>query len=199
MQEGTGLAATVLTSFGITAEGVRLETREFLGEPPDAPTAMSAGSPPLTAWAKRVFEFSLSEALEHGDSSIDTEHILLGIVREGKGVAVDVLDRLGVDLDTARRRLLALMSEDPIDEAATGFATGNMVGPRDNDQLTSAAPRCPKCQTYLTIGARFRTLLVPPDSVEGTDSEEGTGDPFPIRVVYCRMCGATLHMFSAGP
>ena len=199
MLEGTGLATIVLTSFGITAEGVRLERREFLGEPPDAPTALSAGSPPLTARAKRVFEFSLREALEHGDSDIDTEHILLGVIREGRGVAVDVLVRLGIDLDATRRRLLALMSGDPIEEAATGVAPGSMVRPLANDQLAREEPRCPKCQTYLTTGARFRTMLLLPDSVESTDSEDGTGEPFPTRVVYCRICGTTLQMFSADP
>jgi ATP-dependent Clp protease ATP-binding subunit ClpC len=191
--EGTGLAATVLTSFDITAEKVRHETRELLGAPPETPTPISAGPPPLSPRAKKVFELSLREAIEHGDSDIDTEHILLGIIREGDGVAVDVLDRLGIDLHAVHRRLLALMSGLPIEEAATGDVTGSTVTPIANNQLASAEPRCPKCRACLMGGARFRTILVP------SDSEEGTQDPLPTRVVYCRICGTTLQMFSAGP
>ena len=175
----------------------------MLGEPREAPTSMSGGSPPFTTRANKVFELSLREAQEQGDSYIDTGHILLGLIREGKGVAVDVLDRLGLDLDAVRRRLVALMSGGPIEEAATGVATGvatgSMAGPLAGHQLGREEPRCPRCQTHLNTGARFRTMLVLPDSVESTDSEEGTGEPLATRFVYCRICGTTLQMFNAGP
>jgi ATP-dependent Clp protease ATP-binding subunit ClpA len=192
--EGSGLAATVLASFGTTAEDVRLQTREFLGAPPAEPTPLSADAPPFTPRAEKVLELSRRESEEHGDSFIDTEHILLGIIREGEGVAVGVLGSLGIDLDVARRRVLSLMSGAPMEQESTGIATGSTITPPfATPQLASAEPRCPKCRAYLTVAARFRTLLVP------SDSEEGTTDPLPTHVVYCRICGSTLEMFTAGP
>src|SRR5450755_3676260 len=94
IQEGEGVAATTLKSLGISLEGARERVERtigVLGGPP-------SGSPPFTPRAKKVLELSLREALQLGHSYIGTEHILLGLVREGEGVAAQVLVSLGADL-----------------------------------------------------------------------------------------------------
>jgi ATP-dependent Clp protease ATP-binding subunit ClpC len=107
IHEGEGVAAKALDSLGITLEGVRdcvAEALEMAG------TGGDQGSPPFTPRAKKVLELSLREALQLGHSYIGTEHMLLGIVREGDGVAAQVLVSLGADLGRVRQQVLQMMS-----------------------------------------------------------------------------------------
>ena len=87
IHEGEGLAAKALESLGISLEAVREKVEETIGPAGSAPT----GSPPFTPRAKKVLELSLREALQLGHNYIGTEHMLLGLVREGEGVAAQVL------------------------------------------------------------------------------------------------------------
>jgi hypothetical protein len=100
--EGEGLAAKALESLEISLEAVRREVEEIIGQAGSVPT----GSPPFTPRAKKVLELALREALQLGHNYIGTEHILLGLVREGQGVAAQVLIRLGADLVKVRQAVI---------------------------------------------------------------------------------------------
>ena len=106
IHEGEGLAAKALESLGISLEAVREKVEETIGPAGSAPT----GSPPFTPRAKKVLELSLREALQLGHNYIGTEHILLGLVREGEGVAAQVLVSLGADLPRVRQQVITLLS-----------------------------------------------------------------------------------------
>jgi hypothetical protein len=109
IHEGEGLAADVLQSLGISLEAVRREVGETVGP---AGTSV-AGSPPFTPRAKKVLELSLREALQLGHNYIGTEHMLLGLVREGEGVGAQVLVKLGAELSQVRQQLIQLLSGHP--------------------------------------------------------------------------------------
>jgi ATP-dependent Clp protease ATP-binding subunit ClpC len=106
IHEGEGVAAKALESLGISLEAVREKVEETIGPAGNAP----AGSPPFTPRAKKVLELSLREALQLGHNYIGTEHMLLGLVREGEGVAAQVLVSLGADLSRVRQQVIQLLS-----------------------------------------------------------------------------------------
>ena len=106
IHEGEGVAAKALESLGIALEGVRQQVEEIIGQGQQAPS----GHIPFTPRAKKVLELSLREALQLGHSYIGTEHILLGLIREGEGVAAQVLVKLGADLNRVRQQALQLLS-----------------------------------------------------------------------------------------
>jgi ATP-dependent Clp protease ATP-binding subunit ClpC len=103
--ENDGVAAQALGALGVTVDVVREKVVELAG-PNHNP---SPGSPPFTDRAKKVLEFSLREALQLGHSYIGTEHLLLGLVREGDGVAVQVLSDLGVKISQLRTLVFQMM------------------------------------------------------------------------------------------
>ncbi len=119
IHEGEGVAAKSLESLGISLEGVRSQVEEIIGQGQQAPS----GHIPFTPRAKKVLELSLREALQLGHNYIGTEHILLGLIREGEGVAAQVLVKLGADLNRVRQQVIQLLSgyqgKEPA-EAATG-------------------------------------------------------------------------------
>ncbi|WP_328302222.1 ATP-dependent Clp protease ATP-binding subunit [Actinomycetospora sp. NBC_00405] len=106
IHEGEGVAAKALESLGIALEGVRQQVEEIIGQGQQAPS----GHIPFTPRAKKVLELSLREALQLGHNYIGTEHILLGLIREGEGVAAQVLVKLGADLNRVRQQVLQLLS-----------------------------------------------------------------------------------------
>ncbi|GLW95578.1 ATP-dependent Clp protease ATP-binding subunit ClpC [Actinokineospora globicatena] len=106
IHEGEGVAAKALESLGIALEGVRQQVEEIIGQGQHAPS----GHIPFTPRAKKVLELSLREALQLGHNYIGTEHILLGLIREGEGVAAQVLVKLGADLNRVRQQVLQLLS-----------------------------------------------------------------------------------------
>jgi ATP-dependent Clp protease ATP-binding subunit ClpA len=101
LHEGDGVAAKALESLGISLEAVRQQVEEIIGQGQQAPS----GHIPFTPRAKKVLELSLREALQLGHDYIGTEHILLGLIREGEGVAAQVLVRLGADLNRVRQQV----------------------------------------------------------------------------------------------
>ncbi|MDA8075713.1 MAG: NDP-hexose 4-ketoreductase, partial [Actinomycetota bacterium] len=107
LHEGEGIAAKALESLGITLTAAREKVEEIVGV---AAGNTPSGSPPFTPRAKKVLELSLREALQLGHSFIGTEHMLLGLVREGEGVAAQVLQSLGADLGRVRQRVIQLMA-----------------------------------------------------------------------------------------
>src|ERR1700710_2412110 len=106
IHEGEGVAAKALESLGIALEGVRQQVEEIIGQGQQAPS----GHIPFTPRAKKVLELSLREALQLGHNYIGTEHILLGLIREGEGVAAQVLVKLGADLNKVRQQVIQLLS-----------------------------------------------------------------------------------------
>jgi Clp amino terminal domain, pathogenicity island component len=106
IHEGEGIAARALEALGIRLEVVRAEVEEIIGRGSEPP----AGRIPFTPRAKKVLELSLREALQLGHSYIGTEHILLGLIREGEGVAARVLVKLGADLSRVRQQVIQLLS-----------------------------------------------------------------------------------------
>src|SRR6478609_8213762 len=106
IHEGEGVAAKALESLSISLDGVREQVQEIIGQGQQAPS----GHIPFTPRAKKVLELSLREALQLGHNYIGTEHILLGLIREGEGVAAQVLVKLGADLNRVRQQVIQLLS-----------------------------------------------------------------------------------------
>src|SRR2546426_100891 len=106
ISEGEGVAAKALESLGISLEAVRQQVEEIIGTGSSSPQ----GHIPFTPRAKKVLELSLREALQLGHNYIGTEHILLGLIREGEGVAAQVLVKLGADLSRVRQQVIQLLS-----------------------------------------------------------------------------------------
>jgi ATP-dependent Clp protease ATP-binding subunit ClpC len=174
IQEGEGLAATALESLGIFLETVRErvieipESRE--GEDPDAII-----SPPLTRRAKTVLELALREAIQLGENYISTEHLLLGLVDEGEGVAVQVLQSLGADLPRVRLSVISLLSPPSTLERQSGIHS-NVGG-----------PFCSRCRAPLADVLRYREL-----SAQGQKKSEKMA----LRIAYCDRCGTSLGVGS---
>src|SRR3954451_23176085 len=106
IHEGEGVAAKAMESLGISLEAVRSQVEEIIGQGGSSPS----GHIPFTPRAKKVLELSLREALQLGHNYIGTEHILLGLIREGEGVAAQVLQKLGADLSRVRQQVIQLLS-----------------------------------------------------------------------------------------
>src|SRR6266446_6902584 len=105
LREGEGVAAKALESLGISLEAVRQHVGKITGQGQQAP----AGHVPFTPRAKKVLELSLREALQLGHNYIGTEHILLGLIREGEGVAAQVLVKLDADPSRIRQQVIQLL------------------------------------------------------------------------------------------
>jgi hypothetical protein len=120
IHEGQGVAAKALESLGISLEAVRAEVEEIIGRGAEQP----GGHIPFTPRSKKVLELSLREALELGHNYIGTEHILLGLLREGQGVGAQVLVKLGAGRDQVRQQVVQLLAGYaggmPLEQAAAG-------------------------------------------------------------------------------
>jgi ATP-dependent Clp protease ATP-binding subunit ClpC len=179
VREGGGVGARALTSLGISLEGVRAQVEETIGRGESVPD----GAPPFTPRAKKVLELSLREALQMHHSYIGTEHILLGLVREGEGVAATVLVSLGANSGLVRAEVLQLMSGE-----TRGAVAGSSVLAEKVGVSVALEPCCPRCRTAVNDAARFRRLAV------ASDSEDA--DRVSLLVVYCQHCGTTMQMFT---
>ena len=145
IRETEGVAAMALAQLGIRLDDVRDRVKETVGPAGSAPT----GSPPFTPRAKRVLELSLREALQLGHNYIGTEHILLGLVREGEGVAAQILASLGGDLARVRQQVLQILA---------GYAPPRPVeGERFRTRVED--PRCGRCDALLSTSDGGRGSL----------------------------------------
>ncbi|MDO5287498.1 MAG: ATP-dependent Clp protease ATP-binding subunit [Actinomycetia bacterium] len=157
IHEGEGVAAKALESLGISLEAVREQVEEIIGHGQQAPT----GHIPFTPRAKKVLELSLREALQINHTYIGTEHILLGLIREGEGVAAQVLIKLGADLNRVRTQVLQLLS---------GFQSGReaaTAGAPDLGPQSSSSKVLDQFGRNLTQAARENKL----DPVIGREKE----------------------------
>ncbi|HWE68388.1 MAG TPA: Clp protease N-terminal domain-containing protein [Acidimicrobiales bacterium] len=109
IHERDGLAAQALSAAGVTLESVRAAVEEILS----GVTSLDTGSPPFTPRAKKVLEYSLRQALQLDHAYIGTEHLLLGLLREGEGVGCRVLVGLEVDLEQLRYTVLQMLDDSP--------------------------------------------------------------------------------------
>jgi len=121
--EGTGVAAKVLKSMGVNLKDARIEVEKIIGRG----SGFVAVEIPFTPRAKRVLELSLEEARQLGHNYIGTEHLLLGLIREGEGVAARVLENLGVDLTKVRTQVIRMLGETA--EVSAGASTGRTKTP----------------------------------------------------------------------
>ncbi len=189
IHEGEGVAAIALDKLDISLGAVQEQVEEIVGPGHAAPT----GHIPFTPRAKKVLELSLREALQLGHNYIGTEHILLGLIREGEGVAAQVLTALGANLDRVRETVIQLLSgstggtgetmpeerppEDPLRELAEGAIPyqAGMRGPKNQ-------PICPSCRKSLAETAAVETREV---AAAGGESQV-------IKIAYCSNCGVAL-------
>src|SRR5262249_22962541 len=109
VHEGDGVAAKVLTTFDISRQDVQVEVVDIIGEA--AADSVPSGHIPFTPRAKKVLEMALREALELGHNYIGTEHILLGLLREGEGVGAQILVRRGAALPAVRQRVVSALNK----------------------------------------------------------------------------------------
>ncbi|MEO6121521.1 MAG: Clp protease N-terminal domain-containing protein, partial [Acidimicrobiales bacterium] len=161
IHEGEGVAAKALESLGISLEAVREKVEETIGPAGTSTT----GSPPFTPRAKKVLELSLREALQLGHNYIGTEHMLLGLVREGEGVAATVLVNLGADLSRVRQQVIQLLSG--YAGGKEGAPTGGATATAGQEGNPSTSPVLDQFGRNLTTQARERKL----DPVIGRERE----------------------------
>ena len=161
IHEGEGVAAKALESLGIALEAVRAQVEEIIGQGQQVPT----GHIPFTPRAKKVLELSLREALQLGHNYIGTEHILLGLIREGEGVAAQVLVKLGADLARVRQQVIQLISGYQGGKETAGATTGQASGPAEGAPAGSLV--LDQFGRNLTVAAREGKL----DPVIGREKE----------------------------
>jgi ATP-dependent Clp protease ATP-binding subunit ClpA len=187
-REEEGVAARALQSLGISLSDLRSDVREIIGEGGEAP----AGHIPFTPNAKKVLEMSLREALQLGHNYIGTEHILLGLVRQVEGVAAEVLQKRGADLDRVRQTVIQLLSgyggesaSAPRREVFQGPLAVSIEPETPQSERAPGAeehPLCPSCRASLAETASVRTRVL---TSAGNPSET-------IKIAYCASCGITL-------
>jgi hypothetical protein len=163
VHEGEGVAARALESLGISLEAVRAEVTEIIGRGAEQPS----GHIPFTPRSKKVLELSLREALELGHNYIGTEHILLGLLREGEGVGAQVLVKLGAGRDQVRQVVVQLLA---------GYAGG-----RPPEQAAAGSSRPPVAP--VVGGPGFYAEEEPPELVRVVPLAREVADESGLRVV----------------
>ena len=163
IHEGEGVAAKALTSLGISLEAVRQQVEEIIGQGQQAPS----GHIPFTPRAKKVLELSLREALQLGHNYIGTEHILLGLIREGEGVAAQVLVRLGADLNRVRVQVIHLVHSEKGDRPTRIAAAAEPVRLRAQGERWVAE----LLSTLATLTQRIEAIERHLGITEGTSPE----------------------------
>ncbi len=175
IHEGEGVAAKALESLGISLEAVRAQVEEIIGQGQQAPS----GRIPFTARAKKVLELSLREALQLGHNYIGTEHILLGLIREGEGVAAQVLVKLGADLNRVRQQVIHQLSTHAGGEGAPSQPSGKNSPTKDwnfpTRELTAHAPFAARDQVE-EIRALLREIV---ERLERIERHQTKGDDTP--------------------
>jgi ATP-dependent Clp protease ATP-binding subunit ClpA len=188
VHEGHGVAAQVLEASGISLESVRDSVMRIIGLGQTPPT----GHIPFTPRAKKVLDLSLREALQLGQNYIGTEHILLGLIREGEGVAAQVLVQLGLDLISARQKVMELLHGSrsarrtvgstesfTLHEATVEVGTERVLP----ITLPAAMPLCRGCHVSLEGFLKYRVL----------DAQEDDGDGIrKVLFLFCSNCGRAI-------
>lgn len=181
-----GIAAGALRAVGIDLQQARNQIEEIIGVGHDGP----AVHVPFTPRAKKVLELSQREAQQLGHGYIGTEHLLLGLLREGDGVGTQVLTRAGIELSELRAEIASQLGRSPGDVAGgfvgvtvTAGQTGSAVGILGVEEPVPQPPVCPRCRRSFRENAAYRVLDVPEDGGSGTAR---------TLFVFCEACGETL-------
>jgi ATP-dependent Clp protease ATP-binding subunit ClpC len=176
IHEGDGIAARTLESLDVSLESVRALVEEIIGQGRDEP----AGHIPFTPRAKKVIELALREALQLDQKYIGTEHLLLGLIREGEGVAAQVLVKLGAHLHVVRERVLEIWASNE------GVVHGQSVEVTRADVERTLGPKCPRCAQALSQTLAYHTQSA--QELGGEGERE-------VVVVFCGGCGNALGAF----
>ena len=183
IQEGEGVAAKALEQLGISLEAIRSQVEEIVGHGGSPPS----GYIPFTPRAKKVLELGLREAQQLGHDLIGTEHILLGLVREGEGVAAQVLVKMGATLARVRGQVMESLAqpigERPVEEVPREDVARTIFAPPRPPVPAEAHPACPSCRAPLAEAGAVRVLALPDLQVGHRSS---------VQVVYCQVCGLAL-------
>jgi ATP-dependent Clp protease ATP-binding subunit ClpC len=191
LREGEGVAAKALDALEIDLHAIRDKVEEVAGQG----TSSATGSTPFTPRARKALELSMREAKHLGHDYIGTEHLLLGLVREGEGLGAQVLILLGADLARVRREVMAIVSgRDPSqpDEIGDLSPWPRARGSRADETRPEAesalygGPRCPSCRALLEGRVVYRVLSVPPGD------ESPPGRSIDVIFVYCLTCGSVV-------
>ena len=160
--EGTGIAAKTLKSMGVNLKDARVEVEKIIGRG----SGFVAVEIPFTPRAKRVLELSWDEARQLGHNYIGTEHLLLGLIREGEGVAARVLENLGVDLNKVRSNVVKMLG-DSKPTAGSGVGAGSSSSSSSSSASKVKTPSLDEYGTDLTLAASEMRL----DPVVGREKE----------------------------
>jgi len=169
LEEGT--AADALASLGIRLDAVRTKVAQTVAQAQVPPT----GAPPFTPRAKKVFELSVREALQQGHAFISEADILLGLLREGEGVAVQVMVSFGPDIAQIRDAVV-----ERVNRSAPSGAHESQTDTSGDVEL-----HCPYCRASIRDAIRYESLKVQP-----ADSQQG--GPVWAKVPYCNQCKCVL-------
>ena len=157
--EGTGVASKTLKSMGVNIKEAREEVEKIIGRG----CGFVAVEIPFTPRAKRVLELSWDEARQLGHNYIGTEHLLLGLIREGEGVATKVLENLGVDLNKCRSNIIKMLGE----TKSSSSSSGSQLLTPGVSQSKAKTPSLDEFGTDLTLAAQEQRL----DPVVGREKE----------------------------
>ena len=156
--EGTGIASKTLKSMGVNIKEAREEVEKIIGRG----CGFVAVEIPFTPRAKKVLELSWDEARQLGHNYIGTEHLLLGLIREGEGVAAKVLENIGVDLNKCRSNIIKMLGE-----TKTSSSSGSALATPGVSQTKAKTPSLDEFGTDLTLAAQEQRL----DPVVGREKE----------------------------
>ena len=163
IREGEGVAANALESLGISLDPVRQQVEEIIGRGQEAPQ----GHVPFTSRAKKVLELSLRESKQLGHNYIGTEHILLGLIREGDGVAAQVLVRLGADLNRVRQQVIQLLHGHPAEEPGPGAE----IRPEMAEQRAGIGPDTSDLDEQITVARTEKEAAIEAQDFEQAASK----------------------------
>ena len=155
IREGEGVAAAVLQKLGLSPEKIRLEVEKLVQS---GPSTMVSGDIPFTPKAKKVIELAMDEARNLGHNYIGTEHLLLGLIREGEGIAAQVLVNLGLDLGKVRQEVMELLG--------SSSAPGYTVSPAPSKTKTPALDAFGRDLTQLAKDNKLDPVIGRKDEIE---------------------------------
>jgi ATP-dependent Clp protease ATP-binding subunit ClpC len=179
IHEGEGVAAQALEQMGVSLQAVRTQVESIIGHGASAPT----GHIPFTPRAKKVLELSLRESLQLGHNYIGTEHLLLGLIREGEGVAARVLDTLGAELSAVQSKVIQLLGGPPGERPSATMAAGAPSTITEIRIPPEDRPACPHCRSRLAESATIIPLAV---------ADPATGHSHRVYILTCVICGLAL-------
>jgi ATP-dependent Clp protease ATP-binding subunit ClpC len=197
IQERDGVAAKVLASLGVEFDAAQERVLEVSPRQTESEASMGAGEatdqeawarmvgssqgglPAVSPRAKRVLDLSLREAMQLGNNYVGTEHILLGLIQEGEGVGVQVLQSFGIEPSRVRRQVTGLL----------GGVEVNVGDEANRFPHRAGEPKCVGCGADLTKAARYRSMTIPATIPHLP--------PIAVEAVLCDQCGILLAIFKA--